>query len=312
MSDLTRKDHVMIGPRFGTGGRPAAVLFAVLAVAASTVTACGGATREQATPQASSPAAAPAGEHSHDDGGHEEGPAGGGLTPVQNGFRLALLRAPSAAGQHGELSFRLTGPTGSAQTQFQVVHDKSMHVFFVRKDLGDYYHVHPVMAPDGTWSVPLTVRRPGPYRLVTDFAALDDQNQPHKLVLGSDAEIAGPYSPDPLPAPARATSVDGYEVHVDGDLVAGQTSMMTVRITKAGAPVTNIERYLGALAHLAAFHEGDLEVVHMHPQEASSDGASPADLMVHADFPVAGLYRVFIQFQTDGQVHTAPITLAVQ
>jgi hypothetical protein len=225
-----------------------------------------------------------------------------------------MLQLPTVAGQQAELSFRITGPSGAPQTRFQVVHEHPMHVFVVRRDLSENYHLHPVMAPDGAWSLPLTLRRPGPYRLVADFVAVDEQNQPHPLVLGTDFELAGPYAAQPLPAPARETGVDGYAVRVDGDLVAGRTSMMTVRITQGSVPITNVEPYLGALAHIAAFHEGDLEVVHMHPQEApaSGAGASPSELMVHAEFPVAGLYRMFIQFQIDGRVHTAPITVAVQ
>lgn len=303
--------------------QPAAVPVAVLAAVALMVTSCAGSGKDQATTAPTGPSTAatsPSGQHGaagdesheHDGAGHQHGASGGGLTPVQDGFRLATQQTPTAAGRQSELSFRISGPSGAPQTRFEEVHEKLMHVFVVRQDLSDFHHIHPTMAPDGTWSVPLTLRRPGPYRLVTDFVAVDDQNQPHPLVLGTDFELAGPYSPEPLPTPTREASVGGYAVHVDGDLVAGQTSMMAVRIIQGGAPVTDMKPYLGAMAHVAAFHEGDLEVVHMHPQEASSDGASPSDLMVHADFPVAGLYRMYIQFQTGDQLTTAPITVAVR
>lgn len=113
--------------------------------------------------------------------------------PVQDGFRLATQQIPTAAGQQSELSFRVSGPSGAPQTRFEEVHEKLMHVFVVRQDLNDFYHIHPTMAPDGTWSVPLTLRRPGPYRLVTDFVAVDEQNQPHPLVLEPTLN-----SPDPI------------------------------------------------------------------------------------------------------------------
>lgn len=297
------------------------VLLAVAAAMVLGVASCRADAQQEATasstpsPSSAAPAADQHGEHGgsgSEHSGHSHSETGRGLTAVQNGYRLEGLRNPAAAGQRGELSFRIAGPSGAPQTRFKEAHTKLMHVFVVREDLTDFYHVHPSMAPDGTWSTPLTLRNPGPYRLVTDFVALDEQNQPNPLVLGIDFTVAGPYEPQPLPAPTRETSVDGFTVRVDGDLVAGQASMMTVRISRGGAPVTDLRPYLGAMAHIAAFHEGVLEVVHMHPQDAPSDGGSPSELMVHAEFPAAGLYRMFIQFQTGDQLHTAPITVAVQ
>jgi hypothetical protein len=242
------------------------------------------------------------GEH-HEDSGR-------GVTDTKDGFHLAMLGTPTVAGQQGQFSFRITGPSGAPQTRFQVDQEKLLHLYIVRADLTDYYHIHPAMAADGTWSVPVTINRPGPYHAVTEFVALDEQNQPHHLMLGANFVLPGPYSPEPLPGPASETSVDGYTVHVDGAPVADQAVMLMLQITKGQAPVTDLQPYLGVYAHLTAYHEGDLQAVHMHPHnQPSGDGPSPAELMVHAEFPAAGLYRMFIQFQTGGQLHTAAITV---
>ena len=64
-----------------------------------------------------------------------------------------------------------------------------------------------------------------------------------------------------------------------------------------------IQDYLGAKGHLVALREGDLAFLHVHPD---------ADrLRFGATFPGAGRYRLFLQFQVDGQVHTAAFTQAV-
>ncbi|MBS4727985.1 hypothetical protein MSM1_06350 [Mycobacterium sp. SM1] len=238
---------------------------------------------------------------------HGHGGTGSGLSATHDGYRLQMLRSPSKPGQQGELSFRITNPSGEPQTRFQLEQERLMHVYIVRKDLADFYHTHPSMAPDGTWSVPLTIGQPGPYRAVTEFVALGEQNRPHHLVLGTDFEVAGPYSPEPLPAPAQQTSVDGYTVAVKLESAADMPDMpemLAIRITQGGAAVTDLEPYLGALAHITAFHQGDLAVAHVHPQMRA-----PGELMCHVSFPEPGLYRLFIQFQTKGQLHTAPITV---
>ncbi|MDI3313152.1 MAG: hypothetical protein QJR12_02345 [Mycobacterium sp.] len=241
------------------------------------------------------------------DDGH--GGTGSGLSAAHDGFQLQLLRSPSEPGQQGELSFRITGPSGQPQTRFQVEQERLMHVYVVRKDLADFYHTHPDMTPDGTWSVPLTIRNPGPYRAFTEFVAVGEQNRPHHLVLGTDFEVAGRYSPEPLPAPAPETSVDGYTLGVKFESAADMPamSMLMIRITQGGAPVTDLEPYLGALAHITAFHQGDLAAAHVHPHLQA-----PGELMCHVSFPEPGLYRLFIQFQTKGQLRTAPITVRAQ
>lgn len=248
--------------------------------------------------------------HDHGaNGGHQDrGGSGHGLTDTEHGYTLQLLGSPVAASGAAELSFRIASPSGAPQSRFQVEQEKLMHVYVVRSDLADFYHVHPDMGADGAWSVPITVDRPGPYHLVAEFVALDDQSKPHHLMLGTDFDVAGSYASEPLPPPTSDTSADGYTVELTGESLADQPSMLTVRITQNGSAVTELEPYLGASAHLTAFHEGDLQAVHMHPMPPG-DGAPSGSLMAHAEFPAKGLYRMFIQFQTAGKLHTAPITV---
>ena len=73
-------------------------------------------------------------------------------------------------------------------------------------------------------------------------------------------------------------------------------------ITKDGEPVRT-EPYLGAGGHLVALRDGDLAFLHVHPGD---DGVRFA-----ATFPTAGRYRLFLQFQHDGRVHTVAFTQEV-
>jgi CsoR family transcriptional regulator, copper-sensing transcriptional repressor len=56
-----------------------------------------------------------------------------------------------------------------AITAFDVEHEKRLHFVLVRRDGSGYQHLHPGMAADGTWSVPLTLPLAGSYRVFTDF-----------------------------------------------------------------------------------------------------------------------------------------------
>jgi hypothetical protein len=97
--------------------------------------------------------------------------------------------------------------------------------------------------------------------------------------------------------------VDGLRVTLGkGASRAGAESQLTFSVTRDGKPV-EVQEYLGARGHLVALRQGDLAFLHVHPDEDS--------LKFMATFPTAGAYRLFLQFQVDGRVHTAAFTQEV-
>jgi hypothetical protein len=106
--------------------------------------------------------------------------------------------------------------------------------------------------------------------------------------------------------------VDGYEVQLIGDLVAGQASPLTLTVRKDGQPVTDLQPYLAAYGHLVALRDGDLAYLHVHPEGAPGDGRTAAgpEIDFVAEVPSAGTYRLFLDFQHDGVVRTAEFTAA--
>jgi hypothetical protein len=132
-------------------------------------------------------------------------------------------------------------------------------------------------------------------------------------VLSRTATVPGPAAAVPLPAPAAtATTDDGYTVTVTvagGRLMAGMAHELTVTVTKDGKPVTDLQPYLETYAHLTAFHAGDQAFAHLHPQTPVTGDHGGPDLTFHAELAKAGDWRLFLQFQTAGRLHTAALTL---
>jgi hypothetical protein len=226
----------------------------------------------------------------------------GGLQIAQDGYRLELL---SGLGS-GPFSFKVTGPDGKPVTEYTRAHDKDLHLILVRRDLTGFQHVHPVLGGDGVWSVPLQVGAPGQYRVFADFKPAAHTSG---LILGADVAVPGDYQPRPLEKPSRTTTVGDYTVSLDGDLVAGTASKLTLTVSKAGQPVTDLEPYLGAFGHLVALREGDLAYLHVHPEESMTAGPQ---IVFFAEVPSAGTYGLFLDFQHGGTVRTAPFTAATQ
>jgi hypothetical protein len=244
----------------------------------------------------------------HDEGhGGDSHPAGavadlpGGLMVSESGYTLALEDTRPAAGQAVRTRFAITGADGAALTAYDVEHEKQLHLIAVRRDLAGYQHVHPVLGPDGSWSVDLALT-PGPWRLIADFTPAGGDS----LALGADLSVAGRYRPDAPAVERRTASVDGYDVTLTGDIAAGDAADLIVSVQRDGRPVTDLEPYLGAYGHLVALREGDLAYLHVHPVES---GPGP-DVPFVAEVPSTGGYRLFFDFRHDGAVRTAELAAA--
>jgi hypothetical protein len=236
-------------------------------------------------------------------------PTPGGLVVSQDGYTLVLADRTLPAGAQVPLRFTVTGPDGSPVTAYRTEHDKELHLIAVRRDLTDFQHVHPVRGADGTWSVPLNLLSAGEYRIFADFTPVGHDGG---LVLGADLSVPGDYAPQPLPTPASTAELaDGYAVALQGALVPGQSSGLTLTVTKHGAPVTDLDPYLAAYGHLVALRAGDLAYLHVHPAGEPGDGTTAAGpaITFDADVPTSGDYRLYLDFQHHGVVRTAAFTV---
>jgi hypothetical protein len=229
-----------------------------------------------------------------------------GLASSRGGYTFTPTSTTLPAGTPTTFSFRITGPDGHAVTRFDVAHEKRMHLIVVRRDTAGFQHIHPTMSKDGTWSVPVTPGAPGSYRAFADFTPTGGEG----TTLGVDLAAPGDFQPASY-APSRVSTVDGYEVRLDGDLVPGQMSEVTLTVSKDGTPVTDLQPYLGAYGHLVALRGGDLAYLHVHPDGEPGDGKTKPGPTVtfYAEVPTAGTYRLFLDFQHGGTVRTAEFTV---
>ena len=91
-----------------------------------------------------------------------------------------------------ELAFQIVGPDGRPVTEFDVAHEKELHLIVVSRDLVEYLHVHPERADDGTWSITLPARgRP----VRTGCSPTSLRPAASSLTLGADIAVAGEFAP---------------------------------------------------------------------------------------------------------------------
>ncbi|MFH8241065.1 hypothetical protein [Streptomyces sp. NPDC018321] len=241
-------------------------------------------------------------------GEHETAPAGG-LRISEKGYTLDLATPRVTAGERTELRFTVRDTSGDAVTAYQREHGKELHLIVASRDLVTYRHLHPTRAADGTWSTPVDLPGAGGYRVFADFTPA--KKGAENLTLGADLAASGRYEPAPLPAPNGTATTGGYQVELAGSLSPGRPSELRLKVSRDGEPVTDLQPYLGAYGHLVALRSGDLAYLHVHPNGEPGDGTtSPGpEISFTATAPTAGTYRLFLDFQHRGEVHTAAFTV---
>ncbi|WP_026820866.1 hypothetical protein [Arthrobacter castelli] len=234
----------------------------------------------------------------------------GGLMVSANGYTLEAESGLLPAGSGVELNFRIIGQNGEPVTAYEQSHDKKMHVIAVRSDTTGFQHVHPELSDDGTWSVPLDLA-PGTWRVFADFVPATGGTAGETVTLGVDVEVAGKYVPEELPAPSGTATVGDYTVALDGELVPGKKTELTLSVSRNGEPVTDLQPYLAAYGHLVALRSGDLAYLHVHPAGTPADGETEPgpDITFYATAPSAGDYRLYLNFRHNGVVRTAEFTV---
>lgn len=226
--------------------------------------------------------------------------------------------APPRAGQPTRLRFSVREPrTGGLVTRFAIVHERPYHVFLLSQDLEFYEHLHPVQQKDGAFAMDVTLPREGHYKIYSDFLPTGGSPQvtATRLVTadarGDVASAMARLVPDATFTKTVGTMAVTLDLPKAG-LVAGRSEDLRFRVADAssGAPVRNLQPYLGAFGHTLILSEDTEHAVHAHP-EGKATGSGGPGLTFHALFPEAGRYRIWTQLKRGGVVSTVVFTVTV-
>ena len=238
------------------------------------------------------------------------------------------------------LSFTVRDKQASVVKDLEIVHEKPMHLLIVSKDLAEFYHIHPEQSADGSYRVSHTFPNGGDYKLYADFKPKDATQIVEKI----DVNVAGTERARvALAADGKLEkTVDGLKVVMkpSAKIKAGQELTLDFQAFDAanGKPATDLQNYLGELAHFVIISEDLKDFVHAHPMakgesvdsmntggvqpaehgkdghehtEDSAESAGRSEVSAHTAFPRAGLYKLWAQFQRGGNVISVPFIVNV-
>lgn len=236
------------------------------------------------------------------------------------------------AGRPATLIITVKDAMGNVVRDLQVVHEKKMHLILVSADLSEFAHVHPQQVEEGSFQIAHTFQYGGEYRLFADFTPLRGEPLVEKFSLRVDG---GARPTTALVEGARSVEQDGlrFTMAIDKPLRVGEAAMLNFAVNDArtGKPVTDLQPYLGALAHFVIISQDGADFLHAHPMEKSTKTASHehgdheakahqhganlasgSKVSAHTSFPRAGLYKLWAQFQRNGRVMTVPFVVRVE
>lgn len=234
--------------------------------------------------------------------------AQGGTGMDPNAFHLTLTTEPATvqAGQQVNVMLQLTDAFGAPVTEFEIVHEKKVHVIIIREDLQKFTHAHPEPGADGVLSSIVSFPEGGTYFFHVDFTPRDGTG----VTLMSELRVEGSATQAPPLEPFVPGRVQTDELLAD---VAVQEVQGARRISFAlmgldTTPVSDLEPYLGAMGHLVVVSADGRKYVRAHPV----DGGKPNEVMFDVLFPGSGLYKGWGEFQRAGKVLVVPIVLSVE
>jgi hypothetical protein len=219
----------------------------------------------------------------------------------------------STAGKKTRLEINITEQkTGNIIKNFETIHDKLMHLIIIsEEDLSYFEHVHPTLDSNhGMFSINHTFPESGNYKIWIDFKPKDGIQT---LVAFKLNVIGNPiHKSITLRNDRQFTKIvdSKYQITLKlptKEIKANDDVDITFSIANIdGSPITDLQPLMSAGGHTVIISSNAQEFLHVHPsQEVPTNWKGGPDIQFKANFPLAGLYKVWGQFQHENKTITA-------
>jgi hypothetical protein len=243
----------------------------------------------------------------------------------ENEYFMDFKATPAVeAGKPAVLSFtpKIKG-NENEMVPLDIQHDKKLHLIVVTKDLSYFDHIHPEFQTNGSYDIAVLPKEKdyshgrftnetkfeqgGEYVLFADYLPSGGSHQVERIELN----VAGsPYTPKRFTEAKTVSKVDGFEISLvpEGGKFLSKGNMHISAIVKKDGkeiPADQFENYLAAKAHVVMVSEDTKDYLHVHPEVAEGR------LDLHTEFGKPGIFRGWLQIQSEGKVHTADFVVKV-
>ena len=285
------------------------LLFAALAITSTIFLTQGCASVGQSTDKSTS-------DHHNHSGASNSHEHHGGQSELESASTIAKLTVPEkiATKTPVPLVIDVQDKNGKAIANFDKFQEQLMHLIIVSDNLETFNHIHPNYKGNGRFEVETSFPYPGNYTLFADYKPAGKAEQVSLL----KAKIPGeaPNTPKITPSFSKTFGNTVANLKFSQPIVkAGQEVhvIFNLQDTATKQPIKDLQPYLGERGHLVIVKRTlspltRADYIHAHALKDTPDG----EVHFITNFPQAGYYKLWGQFNRNGKIVTADFLVDVE
>ncbi|BAY09444.1 hypothetical protein [Calothrix sp. NIES-2098] len=202
---------------------------------------------------------------------------------------------------------------GKAIANFDKFQEQLMHLIIVSDTLDSFNHIHPTYKGNGRFEVQNNFPHPGNYTLFIDYKPAGKAEQVSLLT----AKVPGEAPNTPKIDFSTSNTFGNTQANLkfsQPTLKAGQEVhvIFNLQDTATKQPIKDLQPYLGERGHLVIIKRTSpltrADYIHAHAMKDTPDG----EVHFITSFPKPGDYKLWGQFNRNGQIVTANFLVNVQ
>lgn len=216
-----------------------------------------------------------------------------------------------AANQSIPLEIKITDSSGKPIPTFEIFQEKLLHMIAVSNDLQFYNHIHPDYQENGKFTTTATFPKPGDYTLFLDYKPTGEAERVSLVTVS----VPGTPEAAPIPDFTREKRIDDTLIELSlntPNIKPNEDVMLQFTLKDAKGMPVELQTYLGERGHLVIVQKGDrlteTSYLHSHAMRNSPAG----QVQFHTQFSQPGLYKMWGQFNREGQILTADFWVEVE
>lgn len=237
-------------------------------------------------------------------------------SPTMERSFQAKLSVPDeiAPGSNFKATIHIQDDKGQWISDFDIFQEKLMHLILVRDDLEFFSHLHPEYNGKGDFQIETSVPSPGSYTFFCDYQPAGAKEQISVLKLVVKGTLPSVDRPN-VGATMKIIADTKVEISFSPKIAKANQNIVIafdLKQTANDLPVQGLRLYLGEKGHLviikntATLDAGN----YIHAHATKEGGTSQIRFMTR--FPEAGLYKLWCQFDLNGNIRTADFWVNVE
>lgn len=216
-----------------------------------------------------------------------------------------------AANQPIPLEIKITDSSGKPIPTFEIFQEKLLHMIAVSNDLQFYNHIHPDYQENGKFTTTATFPKPGDYTLFLDYKPTGEAERVSLVTVS----VPGTPEAAPIPDFTREKRIDNTQIELSlntPNIKPNEDVMLQFTLKDAKGMPVELQTYLGERGHLVIVQKGDrlTETSYLHTHAIRNSPAG--QVQFHTRFSKPGLYKMWGQFNREGQILTADFWVEVE